>query len=252
MSALFDPFLILPLWTVVGLINLRRRRPATRRDWAFVVVPAVGLFTISTPAVAYLAMGSLEWGYPPVRYRPRECQAIVVLSGCAYLPDKVRPESELGDDTLRRCVHAVWLYRQGEPIPVLASGGKVDPQRPQFTLAGLMRDCLRAQGIPEPDLLVETESANTYENARGSAEMLRRRGIQKVALVTDASHLWRAERCFRSQGIDVVLCGCRYRATQFRWSMFALLPSLDAARGVQLAWHEWLGMAWYKVSGKID
>lgn len=251
MSFLADPFLILALWALLAAVNLFRRRPARKRDWVLLATPSGVLFAISTPAIGYLAMGSLEWRYPPRDDRPKDCQAIVVLSGYAYLPDTIRREAELGDDTLRRCVYAGELYRQGKPVPVLATGGKLDPEKPEFTLAVLMQDFLRTQGIAESDLLAETKSANTYENAKASAALLRSRGISKVALVTDGSHLWRAERCFRTQGIDVVPRGCGYRATRFRWSISTFLPSIHAVKGVETAWHEWLGMAWYKVSGKI-
>jgi hypothetical protein len=61
----------------------------------------------------------------------------------------------------------------------------------------------------------------------------------------------RAAACFEKQGIKVVASSCRYRATRLRWTLETFLPDPSAARGVREAWHEWLGIAWYWLSGRI-
>lgn len=245
-----QPFLLLYLLTGLALANLWRKRTETRGRLLLVTLPFLGLIVICTPAVAYLALGSLEWRYPPQYDRPDDVEAIVVLGGAMWPPDELRLRAELGQDTLYRCLHAARLYRQGKPCLVVVSGGIVEPDTPGPTLAELMHDFLREQGVAEADLLVEDKSRSTYENAVGTRTLLRQRGIDKILLVTDATHLRRAQRCFRAQGFEVTPSGCRYRATSFEWSPFEFLPSPHAARHVQQVAHEWLGMAWYRLTGK--
>ena len=247
---LLQPFLLLYLLTALALDNLWRKRRDKPGRLLLVTVPLAALAVACTPAVAYLALGSLEWHYPPQYDRPHDAEAIVVLGGSMLSPDEVRLRAELGEDSLYRCLHAVRLYHQGEPCPIVVSGGNVDPDTPGPALAEVMRDFLLEQGVAEADLLMEDQSRNTYENAAKTSPLLRRRGIDKIVLVTDATHLLRAPRCFRAQGFEVAPSGCRYRATRFEWSLFEFLPSPYAAQHIQRALHEWLGMTWYWLSGK--
>jgi uncharacterized SAM-binding protein YcdF (DUF218 family) len=157
----------------------------------------------------------------------------------------------MDEDTLHRCLHAARLYREGPACPILVSGGKVDPESEGPACARVMASFLRRLGVRRRDLVLEDRSRNTYENARESARLLEERGLRKVVLVTDAVDMYRAERCFRKQGVEVVPAPCHYRATRFRLDLFTFLPSPGAARGFQRAWHEWLGTAWYRLHGRI-
>jgi uncharacterized SAM-binding protein YcdF (DUF218 family) len=199
-SFLLDPYPILVLRTAAGLAAVWRRNPAWRRGLLLVVAPFAGLVPVSTPAVAWLAAAALEWPYPPLEDRPTDCEAIVVLSGYARPPKYGQPEAELGEDTYRRCVQAAWLYRRGKPCLVVATGGKVKGEQSEAVLARVMGEFLQRQGVDAADLLLEERSPNTYENAAMTAQLLRDRGIRRIVLVTDAIHLWRAERCFVAQG----------------------------------------------------
>ena len=175
----------------------------------------------------------------------------MVLSGGALAPDAFRKEAELHADSVRRCLHAAALYHQRQPCLVLASGGKPDPTVPGPPLAELMRALLIKLGVRPADVLVESASRTTFENAVESARLLAERHLRRAALVTDAAHLPRAVWCFRKQGIDVVPTGCHYCASEFRAEVTDFLPGLDGLAACQEAAHEWLGMAWYWVRGRI-
>ncbi|OHB66335.1 MAG: hypothetical protein A2V70_10055 [Planctomycetes bacterium RBG_13_63_9] len=248
---LLQPFPVLCLLMAVALANLWRKRAETRGRLLLLTIPLVGLVMTCMPAVAHLALGSLEWGYPPRADRPPDVGAIVVLSSSVLLPDAIRREPELEEGTLYRCLHAARLYHRGEPCLVVVSGGPADTDTSDLTLAGVMHDFLREQGVAEEDLLMENQSTNTYENATQTCALLRRRGIRKILLVSTATHLPRAERCFRTQGLEVVASGCQYRATCLHWSLSDFLPSPQAAADVHRAFHEWVGMAWYWLRGRM-
>jgi len=255
-SHLAQPFVAATVLALLGIAGLWWRRRETRRYLFWVTVPLVALAVASTPSVAYLAMGSLEWRYPPSDDVPKGVDTIVVLSASIHPPDAVRQRTELGDDTLGRCLHAVDLYRRAKlrrhkRCLVVLSGGKVDPRQTGPTLAQAMRDFMIRQRIDPSDLVLEDRSRTTYENAVETGKILRERKIEKVVLVTNASHLLRSERCFRAQGVEVVPSGCRYRATEFEWSLPWFLPEPDAAKDVQAAAHEWVGLFWYWLHGRI-
>jgi uncharacterized SAM-binding protein YcdF (DUF218 family) len=249
-TGLAQPGVLLSLLMALALANLWRKRRETRRRLLLLTVPAALLALWCTPVLGYLLFGSLERPYPPLKERPADAEAIVVLSGYLRVLDEGGTQVELGGDTLYRCLRAAEVYRQGKPCPVLVSGGKVDPDAPGPALAVAMRDFLRGQGVAEGDLIVEDRSRTTYENAVESCRLLAERGLHKIVLVTDACHMYRAAGCFRKQGAEVVPCGCRYRAARMDWSPWAFVPNPGAAGGSQDALHEWLGSAWYRLLGR--
>jgi uncharacterized SAM-binding protein YcdF (DUF218 family) len=246
---ILQPFPLLYLLALVGLLRLWRKGRAEWRLVRWAIVPFLLLGIVSLPAVGHFALGTLEWRYPPQSDSAGDAGVIVVLSGYVRPPSETVPEVELGSDTMSRCLHAARLYK-AKPRPILVSGGRIDATGP--SLARSMRDFLAGQGIEGKDLLMEEESATTYENALRSGEILSRLGFNRVVLVTSAFHMPRSERCFRAQGFQVVTSPCDYRSVRATWSLCDfLLPSPHAAVGVETAVHEWLGMAWYWLCGRI-
>lgn len=246
---LLQPFVLLYLLAGLVLLQLWRQQREQRRLLLIGIAAFSTLFLCSTPLASYLALRSLEWSYPPREQRPRDIEAIVILAGYVRPADGVGRHPELGEDTLYRCLQGAELYHQGQPRPVLVSGGTVEDAKP--TCAPLMRDFLVRMGVPATDILVEDHSQTTWENAVESHKILEQRGIRKILLVTDAAHLLRAERCFQKQGMEVVPWGCRYRALVFPRELSQFLPSPRGGAGLVDAAHEWLGLAWYWLHGRI-
>lgn len=249
MIGLLDPYRLLFLLLGAGIAVLWRRRSVPARRLLVITLSFAALTLLSMPALAYLSLGTLEWRYPPSRGRPADAGAIVVLGGGMDPPDATRLHAELNADSLFRCLHAAAVYRGGRPCPVIVCGGRIAAGPSTPPLAHLMRDFLRAQGLREADLIVEDQSRTTHENAVECRKLLDGRGIDKVVLVTDASHMLRAQRSFRRQGITAVPSACHHMATQFEWAVGEFLPSPSAARNQQRIVHEWLGLAWYWVRG---
>jgi len=247
---LIQPAVWLYLLAALTLASLWWKRGKSRRLLVLTIV-FVLLSVLSTPLACYLALGSLEWGYPPLQERPEDIEAIVVLSGYVRVLDAEGKQVELGVDTLYRCLRAAEVYHQGKPCPVVVSGGKSDFTSPGPPLAVPMREFLLKLGVRDCDLLVEDRSRTTYENAVESCRLLDERGLHKIVLVTDAAHLKRAAGCFCKQGVEVIPCGCRYRARRMDWSARSLLPNPSAAEGFREAWHEWLGVGWYGFRGRL-
>jgi uncharacterized SAM-binding protein YcdF (DUF218 family) len=246
-----SPLQILAIVTVVAGLLLWWRSAGSRRKLLWLLVPAILLAACCTPLAAYLALGSLEWHYPSDDRRLASSPVIVVLGGGMWPADSLRHKAELSPDTLYRCLHAAELYHQGPRCPVLVSGGKVRAKEPGPPVADVMRQLLSQLGVPAADIWVEETSRSTYENATECRKQLAVRKIDHVTLVTSAVHMVRAARCFRRQGLTVVPAPCYHRATRLPSGIDPLLPSADAARGVQDAYHEWIGLLWYWLSDRI-
>jgi uncharacterized SAM-binding protein YcdF (DUF218 family) len=248
---LLQPHPILCLLVGWALFRLwRKRKEPTRRLWPL-LLPLFLLALLSTPAVGHLAALSLECGYPPVEERSADAQAVVVFSAGLILPEGPRIRAELDEDSLKRCLLAARLYSGGRPCPVLVSGGRVNPESDGPAPAAVMGDLLLQLGVRPSDLVLEERSRTTYENAVESARLLKERGIVRVALVVDAVDMPRAAACLRKQGVEVLPAPCHFRAAGFPDTPDAFLPSPSGAGGVQRAWHEWLGMLWYRLHGRL-
>jgi uncharacterized SAM-binding protein YcdF (DUF218 family) len=247
---LLQPYAILLVLTGFALLRLWYRRQETRARLLWVSIPFGFLFVISLPAVADLVLGSLEWKYAPLRERPADVQAIVVLASYVYPPAQEGGLPELDESTASRCRMAAQLYRQGRAIPVLVTGGSANPGKDPVC-AVAMRDFMVELAVPAGDIVVEGDSRTTYENAVNSKKILAERGISRVVLLTDAAHLYRSVACFRRQGLEVIPCGCRYRAEHLEFSLPRFLPKVRAVEACQRACHEWLGVLWYRLHGRL-
>jgi uncharacterized SAM-binding protein YcdF (DUF218 family) len=107
------------------------------------------------------------------------------------------------------------------------------------------------RGVAPESILIEDTSTSTYENAKRIAELLRPRGINHIVLVTDAYHTLRADLCFRRQGFLVTPIPCSWRRVPFQGRTAEIFPSARSLSENDEHLHEWLGLLWYKLKGRI-
>jgi uncharacterized SAM-binding protein YcdF (DUF218 family) len=248
---LFEPFTFLSILTMTGLFVLWRTADVPRRWLKCFTVFFLLLMLASTPAIAHVAFCSLEWPYGPKDAVADEAAAIVVLGGALLSSDEGTTFDLPAFDTLSRCLKAAKLYHAGPKRLIVVSGGKVDRSTAGPPLAQVMRKALLDRRVEDADIELEDSSTSTYENALETGRLLKSRGIERIALVTEAAHLRRARLCFQKQGFEVDAVGCNYRTTNKQWSILDFLPSAQAAAQVNVAAHEWLGMIWYRIHGRI-
>ncbi|MEZ5381719.1 MAG: YdcF family protein [Microthrixaceae bacterium] len=108
-----------------------------------------------------------------------DAQAIVVLGAAQY---DGRPSPVLE----RRLDHALELYREGVADEIVLTGGKQEGDR--FTEAFTGFTYLRRAGVPDSDLLIITDGANTWESLAAAARQLDQRDTTEVVLVSDPYH----------------------------------------------------------------
>ena len=173
-----------------------------------------------------------------------QASAIVVLGGDTR---RFAPEfggETAGAETLERLRYGAKLHRDlGVPILVTAGAAKKDAT----PLAEMMAEILEGDfGIPVR--WVESEARNTYENAKFTAEILRREGLQKIYLVTHAWHMPRAKRSFESVGLNVVPAPTGLTIDDDHVLLVDFVPKAEALRRSAAALHEYLGILWYELN----
>jgi len=238
-----EPLLtICSMLSLAGLLRLRFRKKA-----GLVWAGLLGFVLISWPPLEWLASRPLESPYPVRLFQlPPGVQAIVVLSAGVDAAYDERPFPLPDQSTLGRCEFAAWIYRDHPALPVLVSGGG-EPQH--LPLAATMRALLLRAGVPGEMIWTEERSANTYENALYSSQILRGRGIHEIALVVEARNMLRAAACFRKLGLIVVPAPSAFR----EWGPLSqeLFPNWRTIQGNEATLHELGGLAWYWLHGRI-
>lgn len=243
------PALFFALLIAAWIIMWRRRRLGR-----VVLLALLGIVYLSTtPFAAGELMAPLQ-PYKPLNVAelPPDVGAVVILGAGVYFsaPEYWRPGAppygmDVADSlSLQRLAYGAYLARaSGKPI--LLSGGAGDP-RTHRSVAEAMRTTL-IENFGLAPRWIETESATTMANARNSAEILKREGIQRVFLVTHAWHMPRAVLAFKEAGIEVVPAPTAFVSRSgFLWEDF--VPSAPAFLLTYYALHEWAGIAWYRLA----
>lgn len=129
---------------------------------------------------------------------PSDC--IVVLGAKAH-------GLEPGRVLRARLEQAQKAYEQGLGGKILVCGGKgTDETVPE---AAAMAAYLKAQGVPDEDILLEQDSRNTRENLRFAKRIMEANGYRTCVLVTSDYHMARARLLAAQEGLSVTCSRAR-------------------------------------------
>lgn len=219
-----------------------------RRRWrktagAVLVLGALLFFGIGCGALPRLLTRSLQGPYdaePAIAWAPRN--AIVVLgAGTAVAGDQPLQPSFFVDG---RLLKAAQLYNACKAASrecrlVVSGGDSQDHGEPEAVVYGR---ALRALGIPDADVTLETRSMSTWQNAQFTRPILAAYAPQHIVLVTSGIHLRRSLLYFAHFGIvPQPVAGdwinTRREIAPDSWDFFVMDATL----------HEYLGIARYDV-----
>lgn len=230
------------LFIVLVVAWLGRRRWRKTAVWLAVAAVLV-FFAIGCGLLPRWLSDGLQRGYevqPAIAWAPRN--AIVVLgAGTAVVEGQALEPSYF---VTGRLLRAAQLYTAckaaGKDCRLIVSGG--DSQHHGEAEATVYGRALRALGIPQADLSIESRSMSTWQNAQFSRPILAEYAPQHVVLVTSGIHMRRSLQYFAHFGIvPQPVAGDWVNA---RWE---LLPDSWNFLLMDASVHEYLGMARYDV-----
>ncbi|MCS6950172.1 MAG: YdcF family protein [bacterium] len=156
----------------------------------------VGLLSVLCVLLgAYTPLPNLLARALAVSSRVQPADAIVVLGA------SVHRDGTLSDQSLRRTVQGILLYRQGLAPLLVLSGTSYEGSPVESEVRAHLA---RQLGIPAKAILLEREAQTTAEEASNIARTLRQHKVQRVLLVSDALHLARAVPRFEREGLTVL------------------------------------------------
>jgi vancomycin permeability regulator SanA len=99
-----------------------------------------------------------------------------------------------------RLDHAESLYHRGiAPLIVTLGGDGGD----QYSEGAVGQQYLEGAGVPESDIIAETESTSTNESVKRLAVIARTNDLRRIVVVSDGTHLFRIHQICAANGLNV-------------------------------------------------
>lgn len=145
--------------------------------------------------LAFLTFTSVQIVHESSLEELHSADAIVVFGAAEY--------SGHPSPVLRaRLDHAFDLYEKGiAPIIITTGGAASDPS---FSEGGVGRDYLIRRGIPERNLIGETQGSDTAHSAIRVAVIMQTNGLHSCVAVSDAYHVFRIKKLLEHEGVGTV------------------------------------------------
>jgi uncharacterized SAM-binding protein YcdF (DUF218 family) len=100
-----------------------------------------------------------------------------------------------------RLDHALELFQRGIAPVVITSGGAGED--PTYSEGGVGHDYLQRRGIPDPNLIAETQGADTAQSAERVGVIMRTNHMRSCIAVSDEYHVFRIRKLLEHEGMQV-------------------------------------------------
>jgi uncharacterized SAM-binding protein YcdF (DUF218 family) len=237
-AAFLMPFPIFMLLLGIGLFFLLFRKQRERAA-IFITFALLWISLLSYAPFSAMLLSPLENAYPKRQPGGTPAAYIHVL-GYGHDSDDAFPLSSQPYPTgLVRIIEGVMIYRKQENAKLIFSGyGNED----KISNAMANARVAVALGVKPEDIILLEKARDTGEEAEALKKIA---GSEKVILVTSAAHMPRAVVLFENAGLDVTAAPTDFRAKKTDWLQ---LPGAEALRHSEIAFHEYLGMLWIRIS----
>jgi uncharacterized SAM-binding protein YcdF (DUF218 family) len=215
------------------------------------IVALLMLLSIATTPIGLLLAAPLEDRFP----QPPPCMpppyGIIILGGAVneYV-SRARGQTVFGEG--ERVVQAAILARRYPNARLVFSGGNGSIVGSVSTEGLEARKLLNELGVDPARVTLEDRSRNTDENARFTAAMVHPAASQRWLLVTSAHHMPRAMGLFEKNSFDVIAYPVAYRTLGPGQSLGRDFDPARNLRTFEIAAKEWIGLAVYRMTGRID
>ncbi len=221
-----------------GCLLIRWRRSAAM----LCVASLASLLAVGCGPVPAWLLKNLQAPYasePVIAWKGRNA---IVLLGAGTEKIATDGMSEPGMFAYARITKAATLYNACRKTQVdckiFVTGG--DPQRNGESEASVYGRVLQQLGVMPADLLSESESMNTWQNAQFTSVLLAQYGPDQTVLVSSGFHLRRAALYFLHFGVDAT----PVRADYLR-AVHSVLPVGLNFAAADFAMQEYIGIARY-------
>jgi len=232
------PIMLVIIVILIGLIKNKKK----------LIYIAIGvLYIISTPIFSNnffkLVEGSGNNDYRKPISAIEGADAIVVLSGMLEI-------NEVGDSTYvewgdpDRFFGGLALFKAGKAQKLVFTGGKMPWDKAKKTEGDVLKEYAISNGIPTEKILVTNEVENTADEAVAVKELIS--PSKRIILVSSAYHIYRAQRLFEKQGLNVIPYKVDYKvARSLKTTIMDFLPDAESLKQSETGIRELIGRLIY-------
>ena len=246
---LISPSEILLLLSVVGtvLCALGRQKWGLRALYAGVG----GFVLIAVLPIDRWMIEPLEDRFPRVTSPPAHVDGIIVLGGAVDTARTVEHGIPALTWAAERMTAFAGLARRYPDAKLVFSGGSGELSPHRLKETDVARALFTELGVDQKRMIYEDASRTTFENAENSRRLVNPQPGEVWILVTSANHMPRSVGVFRRVGWNVLPWPVAFK-TPPGHTPAVLSPFPGHLNVVELAFHEWLGLLAYYLTGRSD
>lgn len=208
------------------------------------VLSAVWLFLISYSPIPDILLYELESKNPTLHTAPKDIKYIYVLGGGHHTDEKQPITSQVVETSVVRLTEGIRHYRQLDgKAKIIVSGyhGLYDSTEHAI----MQKKLATSLGIDENDMILYLGTRDTQEEAQAGKKLL---GDKPFILVTSASHMTRALKFFKNEGLTPIPAPTNHLAN-IKHLAYTDFFSATALKKSHILFHEYLGLIWQKLKG---
>jgi uncharacterized SAM-binding protein YcdF (DUF218 family) len=170
---------------------------------------------------------------------------IVVLGGGDTADPRVPANDQLSDSGLSRVIEGIRLLRLVPGTKLLLSGGVGGKDKHADALGAVATSL----GVTADQMELDKSAWDTEQEAHNLSPRL---GHEPFFLVTSAFHMPRAMALFRHAGALPIAAPTHHLTLDVPGvSLAELFPTPEAMANLEAGWHEYLGLLWSKLRGRL-
>jgi uncharacterized SAM-binding protein YcdF (DUF218 family) len=190
------------------------------------------------------------WEIPAKKYTDLKVyDAGIVMGGMSVYDEEYdRPQFYRGVD---RLIQAIELYKRGNIKKIIFTGGSGRILHPEMKEGNYLKRYFYYLGIPQEDIIIESESQNTHENALFTKTLIDKNKITgHYLLITSAFHMRRSQACFDVVGLTTEPYSTDRYAGPRKWEFDHLfIPNASILYDWTNLIHEIVGYFTYMATG---
>ena len=246
---LASPILLLLVIALAGaVVSLSRHSRAAKA--ATILSLLVVIAAAATPLGLWLVR-PLEDRFPPPPARMPPPDGIILLGGALNGPTSTARGEPVFDEG-ERVVEAVLLAKRYPNARIIFTGGSGSLFTQASTEAAEAKKLMVELGVDPARIALEDKSRNTEENAILTAALIHPKPTERWLLVTSAFHMPRSIGVFEKAGFDAIAYPVAYRTRGPGRDLPWDLGPANNLRVFETAMREWIGLAAYWATGRID
>lgn len=241
-SIFLMPLSIGLIFLFLGILFLYLKKD--KKAKLFLVFSFFWIFLTSYLPFSNLLLKPLENEYkayldvnPTIKY-------VMVLGHAHVTNSEISPHSQLSGSALMRLTEGIRIFKKLDNAKLIVSGYAGDDDITPHAI--ISKNVAISMGVDENSIITFEKSKDTKEESIFAKELVKN---EKLILVTSAFHMKRAVKLFKEENIDLIPAPTDFLAKEE--NDYLREPNSKELRKTELAFHEYLGIAWATLVEKI-